>query len=68
MPDMNGLDLIRRLRKNFSHVKIIAMSGGGPMAGKNVLELAKERGAMHAFGKPFKLEELKEAIKSSLAN
>lgn len=66
MPDMNGLDLIRRLRSNFRHAKIIAISGGGAMAGKEVLQLARERGAAYTFGKPFQLQELKEAIQSVL--
>lgn len=66
MPDMNGLDLIRRLRSNFRHTKIIAISGGGAMAGKDVLQLARERGATHTFGKPFQLQKLKEAIQELL--
>ena len=66
MPDMNGLYLIRRLRSNFRHTKIIAISGGGPLAGKDVLQLARERGAAHTFGKPFQLQEIKEAIQNVL--
>jgi len=66
MPDMNGLELIRRLRSNFSHIKIIAISGGGSLAGKDVLDLARERGASHTFGKPFQLNELTSAIQETL--
>ncbi len=66
MPDMNGLDLIRRLRTSYSQAKIIAISGGGPLAGKDVLQLARERGASQTFGKPFQLQELKEAIQKLL--
>jgi two-component system, response regulator, stage 0 sporulation protein F len=66
MPDMNGLDLIRRLRTNFDHIKIIAISGGSTTAGKDVLQLARERGASHTFGKPFQLLELKETIQELL--
>ena len=46
MPQVNGLDVIRRLKKEKSEIKIVAISGGGTIAGRNCLELAAEAGAV----------------------
>lgn len=46
MPRVNGLDVIRRLKKEKSEIKIVAISGGGTIAGRNWLELAAAAGAV----------------------
>ena len=62
MPRTNGLDLIRRLKRDFETVKIIAMSGGGTIAGRDCLELAREAGADATLRKPVSVAKVLEAV------
>ncbi|MCU0589463.1 MAG: response regulator [Syntrophobacteraceae bacterium] len=59
MPDKEGLETIRELRKVYPHIKIIAISGGSPKAeGFSPLPLAEKLGADHVLPKPFERSEL----------
>ena len=62
MPEMEGLEAIRKLRKEFKDIKIIALSGGGFVDPKEYLKLAKSFGAQYTFAKPVELKELFKAI------
>ncbi len=53
MPQKDGLEMIRELRRNFPGVKIIAMSGGGFEGKMNLLSVAKLMGADALLQKPF---------------
>lgn len=68
MPQSNGIELICELRKKYpkATVKIIAMSGGGRIVGKEYLEFAGMLGADHIFEKPLALEQLLPCIKQLL--
>jgi two-component system response regulator (stage 0 sporulation protein F) len=46
MPELNGLDMLRELMREFLDAKVIAISGAGK--GKNVLDIAKLLGARRA--------------------
>lgn len=63
MPDMEGIETIDGLRKEFPAAKIIAMSGRDPMVKFDVFEVAREVGAMKTFKKPFRFEELVAAVR-----
>lgn len=64
MPDMEGLELINRVSKNWPEIKIIAMSGGGRTLDQGkCLQYAKEAGAHHTFTKPFDSDDLTLEIK-----
>lgn len=63
MPDQDGLETIRILRRIDPQVKIIAMSGGGQTRQMNVLRMAAMLGAQHTLRKPFPLHALREAIR-----
>ena len=58
MPRRDGLSLIRRLREYSQNIRMMAMSAHGPEA----LEEAQEAGASFGFTKPFKLEDILEAV------
>lgn len=58
MPNVDGLEAIKRFRKISEHVKIIAMSGGGRTRQFDVLDFAKQFGADAAIAKPFRIAEL----------
>lgn len=66
MPDKEGIETIKDLRKEFSEVKIIAISGGGRIGPYDYLDLAKRLGASEVFEKPFDLKELVAAVKKLL--
>lgn len=66
MPDMEGLELIRSIRKIDPTAKIVAMSGGGSGSADNYLTLAKNFGAAAALEKPFQLETLTRTINDVL--
>lgn len=62
MPDMDGLELIRKLRSSHPHVPILAMSGGGKVPAPVYLRLAEALGAGKVLAKPFEIPTLLEAI------
>ena len=58
MPEMDGIEMIMRLRKEAPDVKIISMSGGGIQDKEHVLEIAERLGAVKTLSKPFSREDL----------
>ena len=66
MPEKEGLEMIRELRKDYPQVKIIAMSGGGRTGTMNCLEVARAFGAQQVLEKPFPHQEMLEAIRRVL--
>ena len=66
MPEMNGLDLLLELTREFLHAKVIAISGAG--GEEKYLDVAKLLGARRTFQKPFSLPQLLDAVRYELAN
>jgi DNA-binding response OmpR family regulator len=66
MPEKEGMETIGELRRDFPHVKIIAISGGGSLGPETYLQMAKKMGAHRVFEKPFNLQEMSEAIRELL--
>jgi CheY-like chemotaxis protein len=66
MPEKEGIETIRELRKLRPDIKIIAISGGGRTGDLDYLELAKDLGAKRALTKPFKREEVLSAVTATL--
>jgi CheY-like chemotaxis protein len=62
MPDKEGLETIRELRREFPEVKIIAISGGGQIGSDQYLNVAKQFGAMCTLQKPVGLEQLRQEV------
>jgi CheY-like chemotaxis protein len=62
MPNVEGLELIRRLRQHHPEVKIIVVSGSAPMGGVSMLDAALKLGASLAVPKPFTPRDLNEAV------
>ena len=57
MPELDGLEVVRTLRRLASAIPIIAMSGGGNRDLDFLVE-ATEFGATRTISKPFRVEEL----------
>jgi len=62
MPDKEGIETIVELRRDFPHVKIIAISGGARCGTLDFLPLAKRLGASSTLAKPFEREQLLETV------
>ncbi|MCK4486615.1 MAG: response regulator [Desulfobacterales bacterium] len=60
MPEKDGIEVIKELRREFADVKIIVLSASGRLL------LAKKLGAQRIFDKPFRLKEVLEAVKDLL--
>ncbi len=52
MPEKEGLETIRELKKQEPDILIIAISGGGVNNPETYLRLASQLGAVHSFSKP----------------
>jgi len=68
MPEKEGLETIVDLRREFPHVKIIAMSAGSERAKINLLDLARRLGAQHTITKPFDLLAITDLVAKLLKN
>jgi two-component system, response regulator, stage 0 sporulation protein F len=64
MPELNGLDLLLDLTREFLHAKVIAILGA--CGEQNVLDVAKLLGARQTFEKPFSIPQLLDAVRYEL--
>jgi two-component system response regulator (stage 0 sporulation protein F) len=64
MPELNGLDMLLELTREFLHAKVIAISGAG--GEQNVLDVAKLLGARSTLQKPFSMTRLLDAVRYEL--
>lgn len=66
MPEMDGLEVLMKLRTKDPPIKIIAMSGGGRTSVKYNLDVAKVMGAGKVIPKPFSCAEMLGSINELL--
>ena len=66
MPDVDRLEMMLELTRNFLNVKVIAISGG--LEGEVPLHVAKLWGARQTFQKPLDMETLLSAVRYELAH
>ena len=64
MPEMEGIETIIEVKKQYPAIKIIAISGGGQVGHENFLILADALGAHATLKKPFSGQELIRSIKN----
>ena len=64
MPEMDGIETISTLRKQFPGVRVVAMSG---RPGVDYLSVARELGVACTLRKPFAPTELLGAVRGALA-
>ena len=62
MPEKDGLELIRELRRTPPLPPIIAVSGGGRTQPEIYLQMAESMGARAVLAKPFTFHQLSAAI------
>ena len=68
MPGQDGIVTVRRIRKEFPDVKMIAMSGGDSSGRMDLRQDAVLLGAAASLRKPFEREDLMRAVESVLGN
>ena len=66
MPEKDGIETIKALKKGSGDVKIIAISGGGKILPDEYRPAAKILGAAHTFSKPIQWPEFLSAVKGLL--
>jgi DNA-binding response OmpR family regulator len=66
MPEKEGIETIREIRAVAPRVPILAMSGGGTSKTMVFLDSAKALGADAALSKPFRADELIDAVNKLL--
>ena len=64
MPGKDGIETITELRRQYPHVRIIAMSAGGRMGPAGYLDVAKILGAAHTFTKPLAMPDFLAAVRN----
>lgn len=67
MPEKEGIESIQEIRKRWPETRIIAISGGLRGGNLDLLSLARMLGAARTLAKPFKHEDLLNAIREILA-
>lgn len=60
IPGMDGIEILRAMRKRGTDVKVVMMTAYGEL---DLIEEAKELGALDHFTKPFDIDELRYAIR-----
>ena len=69
MPEMDGLEVISAIRREFSDIRIIAMTGGAAYVDRTLmLSTAKAMRADKVIAKPLDIKVLKVAVDELLAN
>jgi len=66
MPERDGFELLRELRRTTPGLKVVAISGGGQVESSEYLLLARELGAVATLSKPFRPSELLQAVADAL--
>jgi len=66
MPEQDGIETILEMRRHSPSAKIIAMSGGGQIAGIHYLAMAVKLGADVALEKPIDCDKLLTALRTLL--
>lgn len=66
MPNRDGIEIIRELKRSCPRTKIIAMTGGGQTRMMEIVSAAEFLGADHVLHKPFERESLLAAMNAVL--
>ena len=67
MPEKDGLEIIRDVRKEDKNARILAITGGGSTGDLDFLPQAQAFGAQEILRKPFLQEELMDALNRILS-
>ena len=66
MPGQDGIEVLRRIRKEFPAVKVIVISGGDASGRMDMSREVLQLGAARHLGKPFAPADLVKAVREVL--
>jgi len=66
MPEMDGVEVLRQLRRDYPNLRVAAISGGAYQGRVQLLDVAKALGAVAVLGKPFQPRQLLELVNDLL--
>jgi DNA-binding response OmpR family regulator len=67
MPDKDGIEIIREMRRARPEMRIMAMTGGGRFPNLDFLKMARAFGASDALAKPIDPDDLVARVEACLA-
>ena len=67
MPDKEGIATMLEIRREDPAARVLAISGGGNLLGRDMLLAASRLGAVATLGKPFAAAELLAKVQTCLA-
>ena len=67
MAEMDGIEMIQKLKRVDPKVKVLAISGGGSLGHLEMLEVGKLLGANETLSKPFDMSKLLMSVQQMLA-
>jgi len=66
MPQRDGVEVLRTVKRRWPHLPVIALSGGGWIGAEELLGMAGRLGADHVLQKPVTREVLLGAVNDAL--
>ncbi|MFC3675426.1 response regulator [Ferrovibrio xuzhouensis] len=66
MPEVDGIELVRSVKRRWPDLPVIAMSGGGQIAARDLLDMIGQLGADHVLQKPVRRSDLLAAVEAQL--
>lgn len=63
IPGMDGIEILKRMREKDAAIKVIIMTAYGEL---DMIQEAKDLGALTHFAKPFDIDEIRDAVKEVL--
>lgn len=67
MEEMGGLEFLMRLREAWPEAKVVVMTGGGFIEGKDLLEAAGPLGAIATLSKPIEIDDVQTVVSRALS-
>lgn len=64
IPGMNGIEILRSIRRNSPGINVMMMTAYGEL---DMVEEAKNLGVLHYFAKPFDVEEIRSEVHKALS-
>ncbi|UCG88291.1 MAG: response regulator [Gemmatimonadota bacterium] len=68
MPEMDGVEVLRELRRHYPDLRVVAISGGAYHGKVELLDVAKGLGAVAVLKKPFQSQQLLDVIHEQLGD
>lgn len=65
IPGMDGIEILKRMKKLYKDIRVIIMTAYGEL---DMIQEAKDLGALTHFAKPFDIDDLRAAVKEYIVS